>query len=347
MFLMELFEEVQKKTVVILPGGFHPFHPGHLSLYQSAQKSFPGADIYYAATDDKSQRPFNFADKQTLATISGVPKGHFVQVKSPFQAKEIVGNYDPDSTVVIFARSEKDKDKPPFAGGIKKDGTPSYLQAYTDHPEAASKHAYMVYLPTIEFKAGTSGITSATQIREKWPVADAATKERIAQDLYPADPEQAQSILDKYLGEGVAEGTAGRSEEKSKNLLRKARIAHPLAKSDEEALALYILDKEQKDVQDLERVNDKEERMISNLQNLESELEKKMHSLRSEIDAINQKISALKEASGYIPKNRREARDPRWSHALTVDVHTDTLKKEIKKFFPTKPPKTQQTQVKT
>jgi glycerol-3-phosphate cytidylyltransferase-like family protein len=42
MLIFELFEaKPALKTVVILPGGFHPFHPGHLSLYQSAQKMFP------------------------------------------------------------------------------------------------------------------------------------------------------------------------------------------------------------------------------------------------------------------------------------------------------------------
>jgi hypothetical protein len=35
-------------------------------------------------------------------------------------------------------------------------------------------------------------------------------------------------------------------------------------------------------------------------------------------------------ASGYIPKNKREAKDPRWSNALTVDVHPDTPTKNMK-----------------
>lgn len=35
-------------------------------------------------------------------------------------------------------------------------------------------------------------------------------------------------------------------------------------------------------------------------------------------------------ASGYIPKNKKEANDSRWSNALTVDVHPDTPKKNMK-----------------
>lgn len=205
MLIFELFEaKPAQKTVVILPGGFHPFHPGHLSLYTSAQKAFPGADIYYASTNDKSERPFDFADKAALAQIAGVPKGHFVQVKSPFQAKEIVQNYDPASTVLVFARSEKDKNEAPFAGTIKKDGTPGYLQHYTKDALPMSQHGYMAYLPTIQFPAGPSGVSSATQIRTMWPKASPEQKAEITQDLYPKNPQAAQQILDKYLG-GVAE----------------------------------------------------------------------------------------------------------------------------------------------
>lgn len=38
----------------------------------------------------------------------------------------------------------------------------------------------------------------------------------------------------------------------------------------------------------------------------------------------------LLECSGYIPKNKKEAKDPRWSNALTVDVHPDTPNKNMK-----------------
>jgi hypothetical protein len=207
MFISELFEAAQQQTLVIIPGGFHPFHPGHLSLYRSAQKAFPGATIVYAATDDQKERPFAFADKQKLATIAGVPAGAFQMVKSPFVAREITQNFDPNTTVLIFARSEKDRDEPPRPGGVKKNGEPSYLQPLTKGKLAPmSQHGYMAYLPTVQFDAGPSGVTSATQIRNMWPRADDAQKNAIIADLYPRNPAVARQILDKYLGGGLAEG---------------------------------------------------------------------------------------------------------------------------------------------
>ena len=111
------------KQIVIMPGGFHPFHAGHYALYKSALEAFPQADVYVAATNDQSERPFPFSIKEKLAKLAGVQQGRFVQVKSPFQAKEITQNYDPNSDVLIFVRSEKDKNESPKPGGTKKDGS--------------------------------------------------------------------------------------------------------------------------------------------------------------------------------------------------------------------------------
>ena len=171
-------------TIVIMPGGFHPFHAGHLALYQSAQRAFPDADVYVAATDDTSTRPFPFEVKEKLAQLAGVNKGRFMRVKSPFRAEEITAPYDPAKDVLIFVRSEKDANTPPQAGGVKRDGSPSYLQPLlgAKRLEPFAKHAYMAYLPTVEFGPG---MTSATQIRSAWPGLDERRKTALVMSLYP------------------------------------------------------------------------------------------------------------------------------------------------------------------
>ena len=147
------------RKLVIMPGGFHPFHAGHAALYDAARRTFPDADVYVAATDDTSTRPFPFAVKEKLARLAGVEPGRFVRVKSPFRAEEITQSYDPERTVLIFVRSSKDQDKPPKPGGVKRDGTPSYLRPLPDNPAPMTHHGYMAYLPTVEF---AGGLTSAT-----------------------------------------------------------------------------------------------------------------------------------------------------------------------------------------
>jgi len=172
------------KKLVIIPGGYHPYHAGHLALYNAAREAFPSADVYVAATADTSTRPFPFEIKQKLARLAGVPAHRFIQVKSPFRAEEITQHYDPSETQLIFVRSEKDRGNQPLPGGVKKDGTASYLQPYRRNGlEPMKQHGYMAYLPVVQFGPG---MTSATEIRSKWPDMEPEQKIDLVKNLYPA-----------------------------------------------------------------------------------------------------------------------------------------------------------------
>ena len=217
------------KTIVIQPGGYHPYHAGHHALYQSAQKAFPGADVYVAATDDTSTRPFPFAIKEKLARLAGVETGSFVRVKSPFRAEEITRQYDPTKDTLIFVRSEKDINSQPQPGGVKRDGSPSYLQPYNPDQDLApfGQHAYMAYLPTVEFGPG---MTSATQIRTAWPTLTDRRKTALVMSLYPRtqnNPKLAASViklLDAAIG-GQASVAENFADGKVQGKSRPGRVA--------------------------------------------------------------------------------------------------------------------------
>ena len=193
-----------------MPGGFHPFHAGHAALYQSAVEAFPDAEVFVAATNDTSTRPFPFAIKEKLAKLAGVAPGHFVQVKSPFRAEEITSQFDPAKDRLIFVRSEKDANKPPQAGGNKKDGSPAYLQPLAGQTNIRpfAEHAYMAYLPTVEFGPG---MTSATEIRTVWPTLSAKHKVALVMSLYPTTQRNRKlaatvvKLLDTAMGGELAE----------------------------------------------------------------------------------------------------------------------------------------------
>jgi hypothetical protein len=194
--------------------GAHPFHAGHMALYNSAKAAFPDSDVYIAATNDTSARPFPFAVKQKLAKLSGVPENRFIPVKSPFRADEITQSYNPADTQLIFVRSEKDATKPPQPGGVKRDGNPAYLQPISDQMAPMTQHAYMAYLPTVEFGPG---MTSATQIRTAWPELNERQRTALVMSLYPntqKNPKLANTVvqmLDTAMG-GEAQGVAESSD---------------------------------------------------------------------------------------------------------------------------------------
>jgi hypothetical protein len=195
------------QKLVIMPGGFHPFHAGHADLYDQAREAFPDADVYVAATDDVSTRPFPFAVKEKLAKLAGVEPGHFVRVKSPFRAEEITRNYDPNNTVLIFVRSEKDAQNPPRAGGVKKDGSPAYLQPLGSDLKPMSQHGYMTYLKTVPF---ADGMTSASDIRREWPTLSTEEKTNRVMSLYPKIKNNARlaSNVVKLLDAAIQSGNA-------------------------------------------------------------------------------------------------------------------------------------------
>ena len=341
MFIVELFEQQAVKKVVIMPGGFHPWHPGHTSLYSAAAKAFPDADLFVAATADTSERPFPFDVKRQLALISGVPAERFVQVKSPFQPREITSQYDPESTVLIFVRSDKDRTESPQPGGVKKNGEPSYLQPYNKNPSTMNEHGYIAYLPTIEFRAGKSGISSATQIRQAWPSADAGLKAQIVQDLYPKTTnnqkliQQVVSLLDSVLGGSVAEESSPHVDSRREILVKRAKAAYPRATSDEEALLLYLSDRDQQDIDRLDRENDQEEEQLDQLSAYDQEVQKKIQNLEDQIahltKMINQKLSEDAAGVGVIA-NKNQANDPRYSMSLTQDVRPGQVEKSLAAF---------------
>jgi hypothetical protein len=199
------------KKLVIIPGGFHPYHAGHKALYDAAREAFPSAEVYVAATDDTTGRPFPFKTKKFLAQQAGIPGNRFIQVRSPFSAEEITQHFDPAETQLIFVRSEKDRDQNPQPGqpgqiitrGPRK-GLSPYLQPYKRTGlEPMKDHAYMTYLPTVQFGAG---MTSATEIRAKWPGMTAEQKANLIRVLYPltadndAKVAKVVEILDTVIG---------------------------------------------------------------------------------------------------------------------------------------------------
>jgi hypothetical protein len=205
MRLRELFEAPAQKIVAVMPGGFHPFHPGHKSLYDWAVKTFGKSNVYVAATNDTSTRPFPFEVKKQLASMAGVPGSNFIQVKSPFNAQSYANLLDAN-TALVFVRSEKDKSEQPKPDQIKKDGSPGYLRTYTNLKdlEGSDVAGYMAYGPTIDFKFAGMDIKSATQLRNKWPELDDETKLKAAMALYGNDAPKAVPLLNKALSDSEA-----------------------------------------------------------------------------------------------------------------------------------------------
>lgn len=187
------------KEIVIFPGGFHPIHPGHVSVYNALKKAFPAADVYIASSDSTQERPFPFDDKKVLATAAGIPTDKFIEVVSPYKSIEITKNYDPSKDYLIFGLSAKDASRLAYT---KKDGTPGYFQKYRPGivMDVFEKHAYVYIAPTVTFTLMGQTVSSASIIRKMYGEADDAGKHEILKELYPkGDPNKIKTIFDRAL----------------------------------------------------------------------------------------------------------------------------------------------------
>jgi len=198
--LRQLYEAPARKVVAVMPGGFHPFHPGHKSLYDWAVKQFGQTNVYVAATNDTSTRPFPFDVKKQLASFAGVPPTNFIQVKSPFNLNSYTGLLA-DGTALVFVRSEKDRNEQPQPDKTKKDGTPGYIKSWTGKDmEDYVSSGYMAYGPTQEFQFSGVDIKSASELRNAWPSMAPEDKRKAAEEMYPGKGIEAAKLLDNALG---------------------------------------------------------------------------------------------------------------------------------------------------
>jgi len=229
--------------LVVYPGRFHPFHLGHKASYDFLAKKY-GADNVYIATSDvqaPATSPFSYADKVAMMTKLGIPAGHIVKVKNPYQVKELTGNLpDPGNTALIFAVSEKDMagDGARFKFGTKKNGEPSYMQPMPDNLkklEPLTKHAYVDVTPTVNFRVRGADANSASEIRKMYINGSDADRDQIITDLYGTYYPDLRDVFDEKLGvaqraqELIKEARASRSPASLKvleRLLMLERQAH-------------------------------------------------------------------------------------------------------------------------
>jgi hypothetical protein len=142
-----------------------------MASYNWLIKEFGENNVYVASSSvqDPETSPFEFDDKVKMATKLGVPSGHFVNVKNPYQATEITSSLSDEeraNTALIFAVSEKDAQRFNFAP--KKDGSPSYLQPVPANKKSMkpmTKHGYVAITPTVNFRVKGVDANSASQIR--------------------------------------------------------------------------------------------------------------------------------------------------------------------------------------
>ncbi len=96
------------KTIGIYPGNFQPPHKGHYATYKKLRQ-VAGSDTFVITTDfdPTIEAALHFGDKEQILVRHGVPASHIRKVKKLDDPIEVLSNFDPETTVVIYALSHK------------------------------------------------------------------------------------------------------------------------------------------------------------------------------------------------------------------------------------------------
>jgi hypothetical protein len=177
-----------------------------MASYEWLTKQFGENNVYIASSNvqDPQTSPFEYADKVKMAAKLGVPPGHIVNVKNPYQATEITSSLSDEekaNTALVFAVSEKDAER--FNFKPKKDGSLGYLQPVPDNKKGMkpmTKHGYVAITPTVNFQVRGADANSASEIRKLYRNGNDNDRLQIITDLYGMPDPELKAVFDKQLG---------------------------------------------------------------------------------------------------------------------------------------------------
>lgn len=193
-----------KNIVAIYPGRFQPFSKHHAEAFEWLISKF-GKNAYIATTNkvDGEKSPLNFEEKKQIIDKFGYGP-NLVQVKNPYDAKEITSKFDSKNTAVVYMVGKKDmEENPRFSMQPKKDGTAAYLRPYTEDEsklEGIDRHGYLITAPHMSFDIPGVGEMSGTNVRR-------ALTADVSEDEYKKlftgvfgwyDPKIAKMLKDKF-----------------------------------------------------------------------------------------------------------------------------------------------------
>ena len=199
-----------KQIIAVYPGRFQPFGRHHAEAFRWLQKQF-GAKNAFVATSDKTEKPkspFSFADKKLIIAQYGI--NNVVKVKNPYKAEELLSQYDPTTTAVVFMVGDKDmQEDPRFRIGKLKSGKDSYFQDYKTHKNnmvGYDQHGYLIVAPHVSLDIPGYGEMSGTALRA---ALKNGTPETFKKILGWDDMKLVDLVKDRLSEALITEGGAG------------------------------------------------------------------------------------------------------------------------------------------
>lgn len=199
-----------KQIIAVYPGRFQPFGRHHAEAFKWLQKQFGTKNTFVATSDkvEKPKSPFSFSDKKLIIGQYGI--NNVVKVKNPYKAEELLSQYNPATTAVVFMVGDKDmQEDPRFRIGKLKSGKDSYFQDYKTHKNNMAgydQHGYLIVAPHVSLNIPGYGEMSGTALRAALKNGTPET----FKDILGWDDMKLINLVKDRLSEGlITEGGAG------------------------------------------------------------------------------------------------------------------------------------------
>lgn len=204
--------------VVIYPGRFQPMLSHHAEVFRQLQQQFPDAEVYVGTSDkvEPPKSPFNFKEKQLIASAHGVPAERVLQATRPYHKDEYARYFDENNTVIIFAVGEKDLDRFPFTNvdpstgldmTVRGEARPKYYQkinTLNKDTQPMSTRGYITLAPTIKLGDEVASASAFRDALQNAPDKEAA-KELFTRQFGSYDEQVFSLIYNKIVGANMNE----------------------------------------------------------------------------------------------------------------------------------------------
>ena len=209
------------QLVVCYPGRFQPCGAHHATTFRLLKARFSAVNAYTCMlTSNKVElpkSPLNFEEKLRFINAQGIHD--VVQTSNMYGfPTTLVDNFDPATTAVIFAVGKKDMaTRFRNAGGLKKNGQPTYHQHYTGNIETMvsyRQHGYLIVAPHVRIEMPGIGEMSGSSLRRYLSIAN---KEEFASVMGYHSPELHAKCIEKFVNSRGRPSSPVKSESRSRS----------------------------------------------------------------------------------------------------------------------------------
>ena len=321
MFLSQLFESTTPKHAAFCFGRMNPPTVGHGQLINTVAKASQGGDyfIFVSQTQDKKKNPLDYATKVK-----------FVRALFPDHASHIVSDVNIKTIMDVIHWL--------------------YANGYRSITMVAGSDRIGSFQELLPKYNGVEGVNGAYYKFDSIDFVSSGDRDPDADGIAGVSASSAREAASQGNLEAFAQATgAGKLAEPLYQAVRKGMLLEGWGYSPSRNIKREIeYEKKQKEkaaaYREANPVEPKPTKTLQRLQRIQGfdkiSPEEQMRVAKS-VDAylargmtFDQALvlaqKSLAECSGYIPKNKREAQDPRWSSALTVDIKPGAINKNLK-----------------